>query len=126
MSTMGDRIRIKRLEQKLSMEELGDKLGVRKSAVNKWEHGDVQYIKRSTIEKMARLFEVSPSWLMGFDDASDVSLTYSAPGKDILITKADARPILGPTSLRALLYQAALAVKDENLEVAINLLKSLS
>lgn len=126
MSTMGDRIRIKRLEAKLSMEELGDKLGVRKSAVAKWEDGSVENIRRTHIEKMARIFEVSPTWLMGFEDAKDVTLTYTAPGKDTITARVDARPIIGPASKRAELYQAALSVKEENLDVAINLLKSLS
>ena len=126
MSTMGDRIRIKRLENRMSMEELGQRLGVKRAAVNKWEDGTVENIRRSYIETMARLFDVSPSWLMGFDDAQDVSITYSAPSKEPLTVKADARPIIGPSSLRATLYQAALAVKEENLAVAIDLLKSLS
>lgn len=126
MSTMGDRIRIKRLEAKMSMEELGERLGVRRAAVNKWEDGSVENIKRSNIEKMARIFDVSPSWLMGFDDAEDVSLTYSAPWKETITVKADARPIIGPVSKRAELYEAALNVKEENIDVAINLLKSLS
>ena len=126
MSTMGDRIRIKRLEAKMSMEELGERLGVRRAAVNKWEDGSVENIKRSNIEKMARIFDVSPSWLMGFDDAEDVSLTYSAPWKETITVKTDARPIIGPVSKRAELYDAALNVKEENIDIAINLLKSLS
>lgn len=126
MKTMGMRIRSKRTELGLTMEELGDMLGVQRQAINKWEKGEVQNIKRSYITKMAELFEVSPSWLMGFEDTKDVTLTYSAPGRETVTTHADARPIIGPASKRAELYQAALNVKEENIDVAINLLKSLS
>lgn len=67
MSTMGERIKQCRLEKNLTMEELAEKVDVKKSAVNKWEKGLVQNLKRSTILKLAKLFEVSPNWLMGWE-----------------------------------------------------------
>ena len=67
MSLMGDRIRMKREENGLTMAELGSILGVQASAVNKWEKGHVSNIKRSTIAQMAKLFDVNPVWLMGLD-----------------------------------------------------------
>ena len=65
---MSLRIREKRLEKNMTMEELGVAIGVQKSAVNKWEKGIVKNIKRSTIQKMAELFDCSPVWLMGLED----------------------------------------------------------
>lgn len=65
--TMGQRIRVLRKQHKMSMEELGSKLGVGKSAILKYEKGEVENLPRSTIEKMAILFGVSPSYLMCFD-----------------------------------------------------------
>jgi transcriptional regulator with XRE-family HTH domain len=49
------------------MEELGKHLGVGKSAILKYEKGEVENLPRSSIEKMATLFGVSPSYLMCFD-----------------------------------------------------------
>lgn len=77
MNIMGDRIKMKREENRLTMAELGAILGVQASAVNKWEKGHVSNIKRSTISQMAQLFEVSPVWLMGLDNDTayyDVSI----------------------------------------------------
>ncbi len=71
MSDMGERIRQKRIEQGLSLEELGKMLGVQKTAVSKWELGAVENIKRNTIEQMANIFKCSPAWLMGFDDKEE-------------------------------------------------------
>ena len=128
MSIMGDRIRNKRLENNWSMEELGKRLGVHRAAIGKWENGDVQNIKRSSIEKMARLFECDPVWLMGFEDAGKVKVTYSAPKKESVSATVDqkSKPIIGETALRLRLYQAALNVPAPCLEVAIQLLNSLS
>ena len=66
--TMGERIRTLRKQHRMSMEELGSKIGVGKSAILKYENGTVENLPRSTIEKMAILFGVSPSYLMCFDE----------------------------------------------------------
>lgn len=128
MKTMGQRIHAKRIENNWTLEELGERLGVKKSSISKWENGDVQNIKRSCIARMAELFDCSPVWLMGYDDAPDVTLTYSAPGRDTVTAKIDqkTKPIIGETALRMRLYQAALNVPTPCLEVAIQLLNSLS
>lgn len=127
MKTMGQRIHDKRTELGWTMRELGDKLGVQGSAVNKWEKGVVTNINRSYIAQMATLFDVSPSWLMGFADTADVTLTYTAPGHETVTAVVDkSGPIIGTSAKRVALYQAALAVKPENYDVAIELLKTLA
>lgn len=65
---MGSRIKELRLENNMTQEELGAVLGVQKSAIRKYEKGEVENIKRSAIKKMADLFCVTPSYLMGFTD----------------------------------------------------------
>ena len=65
---MGERIRVLRKEHNMSMEELGSYLGVGKTAIFKYENGMVENLPRSSIEKMSRIFGVSPSYLMCFDD----------------------------------------------------------
>lgn len=67
MSLMGDRIYQLRTEKGLTMEQLGELVGVQASAVNKWEKGTVEIIKRPTILKLAKVFGCSPAWLMGID-----------------------------------------------------------
>lgn len=79
MSLMGDRIKMKREENGLTMAELGSILGVQASAVNKWEKGHVSNIKRSTIAQMAKLFDVNPVWLMGLDGGEIASYEPEIP-----------------------------------------------
>ena len=66
---MGDRIRSQRKLVGLTQDELAEKLGLKKSAIAKYENGRVENIKRSVIQEMARILECTPSYLMGFDDA---------------------------------------------------------
>ena len=66
--TMGDRIKEQRKANHMTQDELGEQLGVQKSAVAKWENGRTQNIKRSIIQSMAILFGCDPTYLMGFDE----------------------------------------------------------
>ena len=66
---MSEIIRQHRLALELSQEELGKKLNppVNKAAVQKWETGTVENIKRTHIEQMAKLFRITPCQLLSFE-----------------------------------------------------------
>lgn len=66
--TMGEYIKQLRLSKGWSQEELGKFIGVNRAAVNKWELGTVENIKRSTIKKLSQVFEVSPCELMQWEE----------------------------------------------------------
>jgi len=76
---IGDRIKELRKAKNLTQEQLGEILGVQKAAVLKYEKGYVQNLKRSTIEKLANLFEVSIDYLLGLNKEIEV--------KDDIISK---------------------------------------
>ena len=58
------------------MEALGEKLGVGRSAINKWEKGKVSLIKRSHILEMAKIFGCDPAWLGGYKEEIE---TFDTP-----------------------------------------------
>lgn len=66
--TMAETIRMLRIQRGITQEELGNVLGVQKSAIRKYESGMVENIPRSSIKKMAEFFNVSPSYLMGWQE----------------------------------------------------------
>lgn len=65
---MADRIKCLRTEHQLTQEELGKIVGLHKAAINKYEKGNVENMKRSVIAKMSEAFNVSPSYLLAFTD----------------------------------------------------------
>ena len=71
MSEMGDRIRSLRKKSGMTQEELGEKLGVSKTIVNRYESGTIENIKRSSIEIMCKLFNVSATYLLGIEELED-------------------------------------------------------
>ena len=58
---VGEYIKKLRTDFGYSQEQLGSLLGVQRAAVQKWECGKVQNLKRETIKKLADIFNVSPS-----------------------------------------------------------------
>ncbi len=68
MSTTGERIKQCRLKLGMTQTELADKVGVKFSAIHKYENGLVVNLKRETIEKLAIALNVRPSYLMCMDD----------------------------------------------------------
>ncbi len=70
IETMGERIKRLRLEKNLTQEELASKFGLKRAAINKYEKGNVENMKRSVIEDMSKFFGVSPSYLMALDDST--------------------------------------------------------
>ena len=66
--TLGEKIRTLRIEHEMTMEDLAGKIGVQRSAINKYEKGIVTDLKRSTIAALARALDVSPCYLLEDDD----------------------------------------------------------
>ena len=57
---IGEKIRAARLEKGLTQEELGEILGVQKSAIAKYENGRIVNIKRSTLKKISDVLGIPP------------------------------------------------------------------
>ena len=62
---VGSLIKQARLEKGFTQEELAERVGVKKSAVAKWENGRVSEIKRSNLKKLSEALGLNPNKLLG-------------------------------------------------------------
>lgn len=76
---VGQYIKQLRTEKGLSQEELGSLVGVQRAAVQKWECGKVQNLKRETIKKLSEIFNVSPSSFVDVNDNNEKSKGVKIP-----------------------------------------------
>lgn len=67
---MGQKIYDLRTRKGLTLEELGNMVGVGKSTVRKWENGMIANMKRDKILKISKALETTPTYLMGWGDAA--------------------------------------------------------
>ena len=64
----GKIIKYLRLKKSMTLEELGNKVGVGKSTVRKWENGMIVNMRKDKILKIAKALDVTPTYLMGWED----------------------------------------------------------
>lgn len=68
--SVGENIKKLRLKRGWTQEELGNLLGVKKAAIQKYESGQVQNLKQTTIRRLCEIFEKNPSYFI-FDDLEE-------------------------------------------------------
>lgn len=112
---MGDRIRQLRIEHGMTQEELGKAVGLQRAAINKYEKGIVENIRRTTIMKLAQVLHTTPSYLMGYEEKeiSELSaLQESIVEKVFELTPENQETLLGIIDT-LLLAQARKESKDD-------------
>ena len=97
MNYMGDLLRKLRLEKGMTQLELANKLGLRKQTITQYEKGNIKNLKRSTIARLAEIFDVSPAVFIKPEDTvsqygiKSIDAAYCVP---IIGTLACGSPIL--------------------------------
>lgn len=61
---IGFRIKDRRLELKLTQEEVGKKVGVTKSTIQRYENGLIKELKMPVIQAIANALDVNPDWIV--------------------------------------------------------------
>ena len=68
---MNEKIKRLRNERGLTLEQVGDMVGVGKSTVRKWESGQIANMRRDKIAKLASALCTTPAYLMGWEEEPD-------------------------------------------------------
>lgn len=120
---IGDKIKQLRKEKGWTQEQLGEMVGVKKAAINKYETGNVKNLKRNTIAGLAKALGVSPVWLM--DDSQDWPPVYvmkiSSPEDDQQRLEAlHQNPKLG------ILFDHARNMSEKDVDFLVQMAKRMS
>ena len=90
MSDVGNLILKRRKELGLTLEEVGNAVGVGKSTVKKWETGLISNMRRDKIALLAKVLQIDPTNLIG-DNTSDLFSQFD----NISPIKTQRLPLLG-------------------------------
>lgn len=81
---IGERIKQLRKEAGITQEELANSLGLKKVSIQKYENGGIVNLKTETLEKLGEVFNVSPSYIMGWDKFDNIDTTQIKEDVEIL------------------------------------------
>ena len=77
-----DKLKEKRIENGLTLEEAAKKLGVSKPTLHRYESGVISNIPSDKIEGFAEIYKTTPAYLMGWEDEKGNSLIGSKKNID--------------------------------------------
>lgn len=66
--TIGNRIKQRRLELNLGVDELAEKLGKNRATVYRYESNDIENFPITLVPALAKVLETTPAYLMGWEE----------------------------------------------------------
>lgn len=72
-----DLLKARRQALGLTLEDVGERVGVSKATVLRWESGEIESIRSDKIAQLAEALSVTPAELMGWEEARAESPTYT-------------------------------------------------
>lgn len=95
--SIGEKIKALRLKNNLTLEQVGNAVGVGKSTVRKWENGMIANMRRDKIVSLAKALNTTPAYLLGFSEFSEEpASTASLDGT----TEQKEKPLSEPEELK--------------------------
>jgi len=81
---VGERLKQAREKSGKTLEVAGNKVGVHKSTVLRWENGETEKIKIPILETLAMFYNVNPTWLMGYDVPMERTVAIDNIGNEVV------------------------------------------
>ena len=92
---MNEKIYMLRKRHNMTLEEVGNAVGVSKSTVRKWESGEIANMRRDKIATLARALHTTPAYLMGWTDDQDQDQDLPAASNIIPMPTMRKIPLVG-------------------------------
>lgn len=91
--TVGERIRIRRKELRMSVDTLAEKIGKNRATVYRYERGEIENVSIVTLQPLAKALRTTPAYLMGWEETPEANSNIQHP--DIIPIKTKKVPLLG-------------------------------
>lgn len=75
---VGEKIKLRRKELKISADDLADAVGVSRSTIFRYEKGDIEKVGPEVLKKIADKLRISPAELMGWSDEASAEPEYTS------------------------------------------------
>ena len=116
--TIYERIKNRRKQLGISVDDVADALGVSRATIYRYESAEIEKVPASIIDKLAAVLQTTPAYLMTWTD--DPSMRYYEDDNTAMM----AQRLFEDKDMR-LLFDAAKDSRPEDLQMAADLLKRL-
>ncbi|MEG1120526.1 MAG: helix-turn-helix transcriptional regulator [Anaerovoracaceae bacterium] len=113
---IGERIKQKRNELGMTLEDVAKISGVSRQTIQRYESGVISNIPSDRIESIAKSLNVSPTYLMGWDEKETDNSYYLDPNAAQIAQEVFERPQM------KVLFDASRKVSPEDLDFVIDML----
>jgi len=79
------RLKDLRTENNLSLKKVADFLNITSSTILKYENTDITNIPIDNITKLAKIYKVTPSYILGLDDCDENKIHLSKEEKELIL-----------------------------------------
>lgn len=117
---LGERIKKARLEKGLTQIELAEIINTTKQNIYKYEMSLITNIPLDKLEKIANALDVSPAYLMGWEDEPKIESASSEDELNAYLQELRTRPEM------KMLFKLTSKATKEDVEKAIKIIEALS
>lgn len=121
---MGNRIKELRLNAGMTLMDVANALGVSEGTAQRYESGGIRNLKYDTIVMLANLFQVSPAYLLGWDEDETIEnrdeTYYLNPEAAEMANELFKRPEM------RILFDASRKLTKEDIEMVTALVEKMS
>lgn len=98
---IGEKLKARRKELELTLQEVAEYVGVTKPTVLRWERGIINNMKRDKIQKLAEILKVSTSYILGLTE--NIEDVIVARRKAEIFTKINNMPLTDLDKLNSMI-----------------------
>ena len=80
---VGERIKLRRKELKISADTLAERVGVSRSNIFRYEKGDIEKVGPEVLKKISETLNISPADLMGWEEETETTAETSYSETDL-------------------------------------------
>ena len=82
---IANKLKILRIENNLSLKKVADFLNITSSTILKYENADITNIPIDNINKLAKIYKVNPSYILGLDNYDKNEIHLSKEEKELIL-----------------------------------------
>lgn len=68
-----EKLKSRRLELGYTLQDVADKMNLTRATIQKYESGLIKGVETTTLEKLAKVLQTTPAYLMGWEDSDNKS-----------------------------------------------------